>query len=269
MEENQSEQSRRDMTGVPFYIPLSVPFTGLAGEAPTVYTNPAKVVGDVEIVGGITDLTEAQAQFFIDNYPLWSSDQIPLSKLFGKLDGVKPILWHQPPTLLRRRQRIRVDLNNVGGEGAGTLVFICRQVTVAAPLQIDWRKYRGDGRVDVAVVDSDFNGASVLNDLEGPTPTPIIDEDFIWKDLHTTLEDAQVRISGIDGRLWMEEFVPVWAVAGRAGSALPNMPVRPNVVIPSGYAVTFEFKNVGDGVTPETSGAVYLGGQRAGRIVNL
>lgn len=266
---NNPDQGRREITGVPFYIPVTVPFTGVAGESPTVYTNPAKVVGDVEIVGGITDLTEAQAQFFIDNRPLWSSDQIPLATLFGKLDGVKPIIWHQPPTMLRRRQRIRVDLNNVGGEGAGTLVLICRQVNVAPALQFSWREAQGAGSEDRIVVDSEFSAASALNDLEGPTPTPIIDEDFIWKTLHTTLEDAQVRVSGVDGRLWMEEFVPIWALAGRAGSALPNMPVQPHVVIPSGYAVTFEFKNVGDGVTPETSGAVYLGGQRAGRIVKL
>jgi len=261
--QNQQDITRRRpiITGVPFYLPVAVPFTGVVNESVTVYTTPGQRVGPLEIIGGVTDLESAEAQFTLDKRPLFSSENIPLVTKFGKPDGPKPIFRYQPPAHLNHRQRIRADILNVGGEGAGTFVFICRQVGIEGPMVQALMDYQGQGAEDTIVLDSKFAGTA-LNDITLNT-TPVVDDDFIWKTLHTNLAgDASVRIGGIDGRSWMDEFVPLWALAGRANSVLPNQTVDPLCFIPAGYQVSIEFKNEGVGGVAATSGKVFLGGQR-------
>lgn len=262
--QNQFNARRPLITGVPFYLPVAVPFTATLNEAATVYTTKAQTAGDLEIIGGIMDLETVQGQFTLDKLPLFSSENIPLAMYFGRPDGPKPVIWHQPPVPLGSRQRIRADLVNTGAEPAGTLVFICRQLGVEAPMSQALMDYQGQGAPDVIVIDSLFAG-SALNDIK-PNTSARIDDDFIWKTLHTTLGgDASVRISGINGRLWMDEFVPLWALAGRATSQIPNQPMQPQCFIPADYAIGIEFKNAGVGGVAVASGKVFLGGQRIPR----
>jgi hypothetical protein len=260
----QNFNPRRPLiTGVPFFLPVAVPFTGVANEALTVFTQPKQTSGDLEIIGAVMDLESVQGQFTIDKRPIFSSENIPLAMYFGKPDGPKPIIWHQPTTPLASRQRIRADLINTNGEGEGTLVFICRQLGVSAPMSQALMDYQGQGSPDVVVIDSGFTGTA-LNDTK-QNSSPRTNEDFIWKTLHTDLQGASVRIVGIDGRSWMDDFVPLWAIAGRATSVLPNQTIQPQCFIPAEASIKFEFKNVGVGGVAEASGKVYLGGQRIPR----
>jgi hypothetical protein len=197
----------------------------------------------------------------LDKRPFGSSASIPLAMYFGQPDGPSPIEWWQPPTPLSSRQRIRFDLQNVGAEPAGTLVLVCRQVGVEGPMARALMDFQGFGAPSVIDIDSQFAG-SVLNDIKKDT-SPVINDDFIWKSFHTNLGgDASVRLSGIDGRSWMDDFVPLWALAGRAASQIRNQKMQPVCFIPAGYKIGIEFKNEGVGGVAATSGKVFLGGQR-------
>lgn len=257
MPPGQQQQPGRGslITGAPFFLPVTVPFTSVANEQFTVYTNPAITVGDLEVIGAVTDLESLQGQFTLNKRPMWSSENIPLATLFGKPDGPKPVIWFPRPFPLPGQARIRMDLINIGAEPAGTLVFICRQKNIPAPFEQRLTGLQDTGEMDIAVVDSQFTGT--LNEIKR-TQTPVVDYDFVVRALHTTLGQPTVRITGLGGQLWMEDGVPIWALAGRANSALPNQPLQPPCFIPRGYFISFEFTNVGT----EASGKIFLVGQR-------
>ena len=261
--QNQILRRRPLITGVPFFLPVTIPFTGVVNEKVTVYTNPAQNVGDLDVIGAVMNLESVEGQFTLDRQPLFSSENIMLAGLFGKPDGPKPIIYHHPPKRLSERQRIRADLLNMAGEGAGWMVFICRQVGVEGPMTQALLDYQGQGNRSTIVLDSLFAGTA-LNDIKRNT-TPIINDDFIWKSSLTNLKGASVRISGIDGRSWMDEFVPLPALAGRPTSQIPNQAMDPVCFIPAGYAIGIEFKNEGVVGVAEASGKIELGGQRIPR----
>jgi hypothetical protein len=152
-----------------------------------------------------------------------------------------------------------MDLVNTGGEGAGTLVLICRQVRVEAPMAQALLDYQGKGSESTQVLDSQFT--STLNETK-QTSSARIDDHFIWRSLHTTLAGASVRIFGINGRAWMDDYIPLWALAGRANSQIPNQSIQPAVFIPAGNTVSIEFKNEGVAGVAEDSGQAFLNGQR-------
>jgi hypothetical protein len=253
-------QRRPLITGAPFFLRVDIPFTSTAAETATVYTTQAQNAGDLEILGGVMNLESVQGKYSVAGAPIWGSSNTPLAMDFGKPDGPKPIIFHQPTLPLGHRQQIKFDLVNTGAEGPGTLVLLCRQKNVPAPQAQALLDYQGKGRRSRHDIDSGFAGTA-LNQVV-PKTSEVIDDDFIWKSMHTNLSGASVRIFGIDGRGWMDDFIPLWALAGRATSQIPNQPVQPPVFIPAGFKVGFEFKNEGDGATAETSGRLWLDGQR-------
>jgi hypothetical protein len=260
---NKILQKRPLITGAPFFLKMAVPFTSTPAETVTAYTTQAQNAGDLEILGAVMDLESVQGKFSIAGDPIWGSSNSPLAMDFGQPDGPKPIVFHQPTMRLGRRQQIRADLLNVGGEDAGTLVFLCKQLDVPVPQAQALLDYQGKGRRSKHDIDSGFAG-SALNDIKANT-TEVIDQNFIWTSMHTNLAGATVRIFGIDGRGWMDDFIPIWALAGRATSEIPNQAIQPPVFIPAGHKVGFEFKNEGVGGVAETSGRLWLGGQRIPR----
>jgi hypothetical protein len=255
----QLQNSRRGLVvGEPYYLPITVPFTNTINEPKTVWSEPAKAVGDLEIIGATMDLESVQGHFSINKIPIWSSDDIPLVTMFGKPDSPKPVLWYQRPTRLLAGARVRADLTNVGGEQAGTLVFICRQLNSVMALQKPLADLQDSGEPEVVAVDSEFTG--VANEIKRVS-TSVQDYDFLIRALHSDLGQATIRIIGLGGKAWMEQSIPIWALAGKAASPLPNQPLQPPTLIPAGYAIQVEFTNVGS----EQSGHLYLIGQRLPR----
>jgi len=256
MTPDQQMNARRGlMPGAPYYVPIIVPFTSVVNEPATVYSQPAQTVGDLDIIGAVSNLESPRAQFSINRNPVWSSEQVPIATLFGRPDSVKPVIWFQRPQRLLHGARIRADLTNAGGEAAGTLVFICRQVDAVLPLQKPLNNLQEIGEQEVIAIDSQFTGT--LNETK-ITATSVLDHDFLLRALHTTLGQASIRIFGLGGRLWMEQPVPIWALAGNAISAIPNQPMQPPCLIPAGYNIQIEFTNVG----AEPGGHIFLVGQR-------
>jgi hypothetical protein len=256
MQDQQHIFGRRSLIpGAPYYVPISVPFTATLNELISVYSQPTQAVGDLDLIGAVSDIDAAKVQFSINARPVWSSEKVPVPTLFGRPDSVKPVLWFQRPLRLLHGARIRADLTNAGGEAAGTMVFICRQLNVPLALQQPLGNLQDIGELEIIPLDSQFTGT--VNEVK-ITSTSVLDHDFLLRALHTTLGQATIRMFGLGGQLWMEQPVPIWALAGRATSAIPNQPMQPPCLIPKGYNIQVEFTNAG----PELSGHIYLVGQR-------
>jgi hypothetical protein len=255
---------RNIQTETPYILRVDVPFTADAGEQVTVYTEvPLSIGGNsdksaIEIMGMLTDLEEATAlfTFTVNGNGIWSSDQIPLAINFGKPGSDKPVIMLERPITIGRGQRIRGDLVNVGGEGAGTLYFIACQkrdndprVTLPDELGAD----------DTLIIDSALSG--VADERPARQTSAIQEEEFLVYDIHTNLNNATVRLFGIDGVPWSESDLHVWAFAGRAADAKPRRRLRKPYLIPAGHKMSAEFIN-GPGADVDAAGQIFLKGVR-------
>lgn len=259
MNELPTIRQRLVQTRSPFFLPVAVPFTATVNETAQVSTNPAlapgqnrDLSGDLEILGMTSDLVNVTSSFRLNKRTIWSDDRVPLPMYFGKPDGPKPVRWLEKPLIVPQGYRLYSDLLNVGGEPAGTLVYVgrTRGDTVNHVLVPE-----GDGTDDVIEIDSNFTG--VADEIK-QVSSAIIDDDFLIYGLHTNLSDASVEITGVGGTPWMQEAVPLWAVAGRGTSEHPNQRLHQPYLIPHGYKILMKFYNDG----AEASGQLFLKGRR-------
>ena len=239
-------------TAVPYYLPLSVALTGAAGETVLGETNAASAY-DLNVLGGVTDLKTSRAAFSVGRrLNMWSSDKIPMTVLFGQIDSPRQVSHWVRPLPLNKGQKLATEVLNSNGEGAGNIVFVCEQAGVQMPVLTRPHEI---GEMGVIAVDSQFTG--VLNESPDPIATVQSGWDFVLYGFNTDLATATVRITGCDGRRWMSDFTPIWAIAGRPTSASPTMLLNRPYVIPANQTMEFEFRNDGT----EAAGLLYLYGQ--------
>lgn len=256
--------TRTIQTEAPYIMRVDVPFTGTDGESVTVYTSAPLSTGrdrqsavsdTVEILGMMTDITGATGLFTRNGDGIWSSDQQPLALNFGKPGSTKPVQWLERPLSLSRGQRVRADLINEAGVGAGTLYFICRQKRdqprVSIPSDL--------GEPDSITIESGLTG--VADERPERAASPVLEEDFLVYGVHTNMNNATMRIFGVDGIPWSDDFVNVWALAGRAADQLPVMRLHQPYLIEAQHKVTAEFVN-GSGADVDELGQLYLKGLR-------
>ena len=256
-----SDQQRTITTETPYVMPVPVAFSGAAGEDITVYTKAPltgpKGTGSVEILGMTTDIPSATAIFTLNGRPIWGSDQIPLAMNFGKPGSPKPIIWLERPLTISSGERIRGDLIDVAGDGPGRLFFIGRQKGSDAPRVV----LPSDevGEPEDLVIDSAFTNTA--DERPSRATSPILDDHFLLYGLHTNLDNATVRLFGIDGIPWSEDPVNVWAIAGRAADALTTLRFHRPYLIPAKYKIAAEFIN---GAAPDVdaAGQLFLKGLR-------
>lgn len=248
---NEQVPTRTIQTEVPYIMPVAVPFTSTADEPATVYTEPplSVGVGAVEILGMMTDIAGATGLFTLNGEGIWASDQVPLAMDFGSPGTMKPIIWLDRPLLVSRGQRVRGDLINVNGVDAGTLYFIARQkrdaprVTIADDV----------GVPDKLIIDSGFTNTA--DERPERAASPVQEEDCLLYGIHTNLNNATVRLFGVDGIPWSEAPVDIWALAGRANDQQRLLRLHKPYFIPAGHKVTAEFVN---GAAPDVDAAGQL-----------
>lgn len=237
-----------------YWLPVTVPLTSTAGESiPGNYTKPAAFALDV--VGGTSDVDTAQAKFSIIGDPLWSHDNIPINAMFGEPDSARPVFYFRKPVFLGRGARILADVLNIGGEPEKTLVYVGVQrdgkgPQVPHPLDAVTDEIMSIAAPFTSVVDEDWPGFS-----------PERDYDFALYGLQTNLADATVRITDAEGRIWMNDYTPLWAMAGRSNSELPMQLLPRPYLIPAHSSLFVQFKNDGG----EAAGTLWLYGQRLPR----
>lgn len=250
--------------GMPYYMPMSIPLTGTAGENITGQTTQ-NYLEEVIIRAGVTDLETSQVLFSKPGTipQLWSQAQVPVASLMGQVDSARPYLRYPYPTRLRVGEFLQAQVLNVQGEQAGTFVFICDQPLVEGkPNAVDPQRLSS---TQVIPIDSQFTGTIGEQTNSGGVLNPV-DYDFLLLGFYTDLSFAQVQIIDVWGRQWMSgstaagatNACPIWAVAGRNNSQqwIQYLP-RPYLV-PKFQMIQVNFTNV----TGETSGQLYMFGQR-------
>lgn len=253
---------RTIQTESPYIFRVDVPFSdpGVPGEQPDpLYTETPLSVGDsaVEILGMLTNLEGATGLFTLNGVEnIWSADQVPLMVHFGKPGSDKPVTWLERPLTISRGQRIRADLVNVDGEGPGTLYFICRQKKDNAPRIVLPEEV---GKPDTLLIDSAFTNTA--DERPARAASPVLDDDFLITDIHTNLNNATVRLFGVDGIPWSEEPLHVWSFAGRASDDRPNRRLHKSYLIPAGNKITAEFVN-GSAGFEDPAGQLFFKGIR-------
>jgi hypothetical protein len=238
----------------PFFIPMSVALTGVAGEAVLANTNNVGAGADVELSGGVTDLATSQIALSIGRTPVFSSSGVPVLSLFGKLGSAHPRERWKPALAISQKSIINATVDNPSGEAAGTIVFIGQQP-----------KYRGldidESRLGLRVVvpiDPKFTGvASELtsNNLQ-PFNSDFLLQGFLRDD---ELAAATIRILGAYSEFWMRDFVPAWSLAGNSAAQIPVQKLDEYYLIPKGGTITVEFQN--DATTPDASGKLWAVGR--------
>lgn len=243
-------------TGSCYWMPADVGLSGAdgVGETKTAIIKAPRT--DIDIIGGITDLFNAQVLVTdVKGLPLWSESLVPILALFGTRDSAEPLRQLKRPQRLTTNGRLRAEVLNVIGESGGTLVFVGlpneerpkTEPTLTDPHLI--------GEPFFLQLGSKFT-SSALDHTSGET-NPQDDPVVVWGAI-TDLNSALVRLYGADGTPWMSDFTPVWALAGRPAGVYPVMDWLRPYVIPPGGIIKSEFQNPGS----EPDGSVYLVCQR-------
>lgn len=240
-------------TGSCYWMPAQVPFSGVDGERKVATTKDAE--DRIKIVASTTNLVTSFAKVTdLKGTGLWSEETVPVLSMFGKRDSARPWLYFKRHLPLIANARIRAELLNVGSEGAGHLVYLAlpqseesEQPSLANPQDV--------GENFIIPVDAKFTGT--LNEDTSTETNPQEEDLVIWGAI-TNLNSALVRLTGADGRNWMNDPTPVWAVAGRAASELPILYWPRPYALPRQRTIKFSFKNAAS----ENGGGIYLVAQK-------
>lgn len=245
--------------GTPYYLSMAVDFEGAANTETARALTTANQNTDIKIYDGITDLKQAFVQFSLQEGrtpTLWSTEKIPILSLLGFVDNVRGPLDHwRTQYYLRSNRRLEGNFLNAGAEPAGSVVFLGEKVEMPSVINVDAE----DGDLSVIGIDSKFtNTLSETPDREFSAPK---DFPFLLYGFYSDLQRCDVKITGVDGREWMTDWVPVWALAARQDSPL-RMLRRP-YLIQSQQTLGVNFRNNAD--LAEEKGKLWMVGRRVVR----
>lgn len=244
--------AKRDV-GRSYWLPAAVPLTSTANEVQ--FGNTLEAKADIDIAGGVTNLAVSTFKLRdVSGKQAPANEYAPLYTLFGKRDSARhPYYW---PRALRLNfgNRLEAEVKNAaaGAEAAGHLVFL--GIPVESP-QSSIEGLETQGVTRVFSINSQFTGSAA--DLFSVT-SPEQDGDFIVHGAYTDLASAQLRITGVHGEQFMNDWTPIWALACRSTSQLPVLHWPRPYLIPRGSTITVDFKNP----AAEASGKLYLVGQK-------
>jgi hypothetical protein len=248
------------MTKFPFWIPLDAGLTGAAGERLPVQSSSPQY--DVNIVGGSTDLITSQAIFgdftrtdFGSSGPLQMASMAPLLAMLGKRDSALPRRDWPARYPLPKNTKLRGEVLNVGGENRGHLVFAAEPLNVvedAIPQE------RSNG-VNMFYFSLEMNFSAIAEE-DTSDESVEFDRDLLIIGAFTDTAAASigVRITDPKGRNWCppNDFVPVWAMAGRGAGSLPVLRWSEPVLLSKGEILRAAFKNAVAADTPESDGTI-------------
>lgn len=229
--------SKRDV-GRCLWLPATIPFTSTLNE--TQFGTTQDVKADLLVVGAMTNLTGATVKVGdVSGRASLASELVPILSLFGKRDSARPIFYFPRVVPLGFGNRIETEAKNAGTEASGHVVFV--GVPQEQPqAQIDGLD--AQGLPFVFSVDAKFTAtANEINSLA----TPEQDQNVVIHGAFTNMASAQLRVQGVAGEQWCNDFTPVWAMAGRATSQLPVLLWPRPYLVPKGSSMTIDFKNVG------------------------
>jgi len=214
-----------------FWFNMAVPFTGVASELISAYTEPEGF--DSVVRGGWSDATVARARIIESRSEReWSSVYIPTRAQFGNSSEVAPLFYWGTPVLLEARDQLRADWINSNSEPARTACFYAEI--------IGNDKHVGDRQIRVRRSQSFW----LQFDLSRTTSTtsPVNSDVLIWGAV------TNAETSAITGRIfnestnyaWSSQAIPLHAMAGVDGQVQPVMRYHRPYLLPANVKMRAE-----------------------------
>lgn len=253
-------QNNQYLTKYPYWLPLPIGLTGLAGERKQVLSNEAP--RDLLIVGGSTDLMTSKVRFgdyriasLGDSGGLRMREEVPILSVGGKRDSAVPVRRWPSAYRLQKQNRIRGDVLNVGPESRGHFVLACEPLEVE---EYPIRPERSAGQnMFYFTLQSNFTSTALEQ-------TAARSERYEWDLLiigaytDSTAASTGVRITDHLDRQWCPpaDFIPLWALCGRAASQLPLLRWHEPYFMPRGSVIYANFRNAVTADAPEASRSI-------------
>lgn len=215
-----------------FWLNMSVPFTPVASEVLTAFTESEGF--DCLVKGAWTDLTGARVRMVEDQTDrAWSSAQVPIRGIAGASNQVSPLVPLPQPVFLESRAQLRGDWINTINEVAGRVCFYTEK-------QRDPRNPQGgDGRVRVTR-SMFFNLFIDLGQTSGSTD-PVNSDCLIWGASTNCANSIIGRIfNETTNYAWSSVQIPIRAMAGEAGQVQPIMRYPKPYLLPNNVKLRAE-----------------------------
>ena len=214
-----------------FWFNMAIPFTSVASELISAYTEPEGF--DSVVRGAWTDATQARVRTIESRSEReWSSVFIPVRAQFGNSNEVAPLFYWGTPVLLEARDQLRGDWVNSNSEPARTACFYAEIVGND--------RHVGDQQIHVRRSQSFW----LMFDLSSTTATtsPVNSDCLIWGAV------TNAETSAITGRIfnestnyaWSSQAIPLHAMAGVDGQVQPVMRYHRPYLVPANVKMRAE-----------------------------
>lgn len=206
-----------------FWLKMTVPFTSVAAELISAYTNAEGF--DCIVRGGWTDSTDSGVTMIESRSKReWSSVFVPVRTIFGNSNEVAPMLYWGTPVLLENQDQLRGDFVNSNSEPARTACFYAEI--------IGNDRHMGDGLIAVKRSQSFWLNLDLSKTTATTSPTNT--DVLIWG----AITNAPVTTIGqifneSTNFAWSSQQIPIRAMAGVAGQVQKIMRYRRPYLLPA------------------------------------
>lgn len=220
-----------------FFLQMSVPFTGTAGQNTSAGTFLEQF--PMEVRGAWTDLASARVLFTEQKSgEKLSPEAVPILSLVGASDKTHPMYYWHEPLLLPANAQLRGTFINDGGEEAGTVVFFCS---------------RPDLKIDVPVIATKEYRVVLDLGLDSDDTTTIqtaqtqqVDYDLIIRGASSTVDGVEIQFLDTRQNIqWSSERLPIGAFAGIDTEVNPIMRYAKPYYLPRNSTIKANYVNTG------------------------
>jgi len=213
-----------------FWLRMAIPFTSVASELVSAYTQPEGF--DCIVRGGWTDSQSSRVRVIESRSEReWSSVFVPVRTTLGNSNEVAPLFYWGTPVLLEARDQLRGDWVNANSEPAKTACFYAEIVGN--------ERHTGDGQIRVSRSQSFW-----LNfDLSATTATtaPVNSDILIWGAVTNAPVTTIGKISNESTNFaWSSQQIPLRAMAGVDGQPQQVMRYHRPYLVPANVKMRCE-----------------------------
>jgi len=234
---SRSDGERRVRASLPFWFPMSVPFSSQVGQNVSATFEGKNF--DLEMRAAWTDLVAPRVVFSDTSYGLiWSNEQAPLLAYAGQKELTHPLKYLRRPYLLLANSMLRGNfIDDSGAEVAGKVIWACERpdkevvVKVTASREWEW------------VIDLGLTGGPTST---GRAKTQPVAEDILIYGAISTSSGALVRIlDDATNEGWSDDKLPVGAFAGIQGEISPVVWYPEPYYVKRNTSMIIEWQNSG------------------------
>ena len=197
-----------------FFLPMTVPFTSVAGENRQAVTNPYD--DDLLVRGASTNLSSGPTARFtaIGGYQ-WSTDLIPLYAQAGHTAKNNIYVWYKRPVVVVKQQSITANFVNgsAAPDAAGRLCFFCELPSTRQEVNVEVSR--------LFWLNMPFQLNGVANESVLGTTQPLDFAVLIWGAMYSGVANTNTLTLFEKNYQWSAEGLPLQFYAGLVANNQP------------------------------------------------